>query len=306
MEKIILYDREKKKEIEETVYFKSILDFLYKDNLVSKIILFFIARFSFFSNFFLFINSLKISKRKTPQFIKYFNINENEFYKKTQDFTSFNDFFIRKLKEDSRDIDYNEDSLVFPCDGRFLVYPKIEDLSSYSIKNQEFSLEDFLQNKDLALKYKEGSMLLARLAIEDYHRFHFPCDCIPMESKLINGYLYSVSPIALKKNIKILQENKRMLTIINTKRFSEILYIEIGATNVGSINQTFFSNTEHKKGEEKGYFALGGSSIALIFQKNTIQFDQDLIEKSEKKIETKAYFGTTFAKKLNSSNHLHS
>lgn len=298
MEKIILYDREKKQEIEEKVCFQSILEFLYKDNFISRLFLHPIAKFSFFSKFFLFLNSLKISRHKIYPFIKHFGIKEDEFYKKTKNFKSFNDFFIRKLKEEVREIDYNENSLVFPCDGRFLVYPKIEDFNSYSIKDQKFSLEEFLQDKTLADKYKDGSMLLARLAPQDCHRFYFPCDCIPKESKLINGYLYSVNPIALKRNIKILQENKRMLTVLDTKRFSEVLYVEIGATNVGSINQTFFPNTEYQKGEEKGYFSLGGSSIVLLFKKNTILFEQDLVEKSLKKIETKAYFGSIFAKKL--------
>jgi len=299
MENIILYDRKEKKEIEEKVYYKSVLEFLYKDNFLSKIFLFPIARFSFISKLFLYFNSLKISKYKIPSFIKHFNLKEEEFYKKIKKFRSFNDFFIRKLKEEAREIDYNDDSLIFPCDGRFLVYPKIEDFDSYSIKNQKFSLEEFLQDKELAQKYESGSMLLARLAPQDYHRFHFPCDCIPKEAKLINGYLYSVNPIALKKNIKILQENKRMVTILDTKRFSDIAFIEIGATNVGSINQTFFPNTEYQKGEEKGYFSLGGSSIVILFKKDKIVFDQDIIEKSSKQIETKAYFGSSFAKRIN-------
>jgi phosphatidylserine decarboxylase len=296
MEKIIVYDREKKQYIEEEVYFKSALEFLYKDNFFSKMILFFIAKFPFFSNFFAFFNSLKISKNKIRPFIEHFNINENEFYK--SNFKSFKDFFIRKLREDAREIGYNEDILVFPCDGRFLVYPKIDDFNSYSIKNERFSLEGFLQDKNLADKFKSGSMLLARLAPQDYHRFHFPCDCIPKEARLINGYLYSVNPIALKRNIKILQENKRMITILETKKFSEVLCVEIGATNVGSIKQTFFPNTEYQKGEEKGYFSIGGSSIVLLFKEGIIKFDSDLIENSKKNIETKAKLGSSFATRL--------
>lgn len=298
MDRIILYDRKSKKEIEEKVYYNCVLEFLYKDSFFSKLLLFPITRFSFFSKLFCFLNSLKISKFKIPTFIKHFNINENEFLKDTKSFKSFNDFFIRKLKEDAREINYKENILVFPCDGRFLVFPKIEDFNSYSIKGQKFSLVEFLKDKDLAEKYQDGSMLLARLAPQDYHRFHFPCDCIPKESKLINGCLYSVNPIAMKKNIKILQENKRMITVLVTKEFSDILFIEVGATNVGSINQTFFPNTKYKKGEEKGYFSLGGSSIILLFKKNTIIFDQDLIEKSSKKIETKDFLGSSFARKI--------
>lgn len=297
MDKIIIFDRQNKKEIEEKVYYQSLLQFLYKDSFLSKILLFPITKFSIFSKLFLLLNSLRISKYKIPYFIKHFNISEDEFLKSTKNFRSFNDFFIRKLKDGARKIDSKENTLTFPCDGRFLVFPKIDDFNSYSIKGQKFSLDEFLQDKELAEKYKDGSMLLARLAPQDYHRFHFPCDCIPKEAKLINGCLYSVNPIAIKRNIKILQENKRMITTLVTEKFSDILFIEIGATNVGSINQTFFPNTKYQKGEEKGYFSLGGSSIIILFKKNTVIFDQDLVEKSLKKIETRDFMGSTFGKK---------
>ncbi|EKE21553.1 MAG: phosphatidylserine decarboxylase proenzyme [uncultured bacterium] len=158
-------------------------------------------------------------------------------------------------------------------------------------------LEEFLQSKELAEKYKDGCMLLARLAPQDYHRFHFPCECVPKEARLINGFLFSVNPIAVRRNINILQENKRMITVLQTSKFSEVLYVEIGATNVGSINQTFFPNSEYKKGEEKGYFSLGGSCIVLLFEKDKIVFDRDLVGYSSENIETKALLGESFAAK---------
>ncbi|NGX34334.1 MAG: Phosphatidylserine decarboxylase proenzyme [Candidatus Anoxychlamydiales bacterium] len=296
--KNIVFDREKKKKIVEKVYFKTALEFLYSDNIFSKFLLFFFSKFSFLSKFYGFINSKKTSKYKIKLFIKNFNIDVGEFEKNVNDFKSFNDFFIRKLKKDCRKIDFDEDTLVFPSDGRFLAFEKISDLDHFSIKNHKFSLNEFLQDEKLTKKYSNGSMLLCRLAPEDYHRFHFPIGCTPSEAKLINGYLYSVNPIALRKNIKILSENKRMLTILKTQEFSDVLYIEIGATNVGTINQTFFPNTEYKKGEEKGYFSLGGSSIVLLFEKDKIKFDDDLIRMSKQNIETKAQFGMSFAKKM--------
>jgi len=268
MKKNILYDREKKKEIEEKVYFKSAIEFLYSNNIFSKFFLNLLSKSPIFSKIYYFLNKLKISKYKIPSFIKHFHINKDEFYKPISEFRSFNDFFIRKLKDEARKIDYAEDALIFPCDGRFLVYPNIFDIEQLSVKNQKFNLNELLGNEALAEKYKNGSMLLARLAPQDYHRFHFPCDCIPRQATLINGFLYSVNPIAIKQNLKIFSENKRMITILDTKKFSEILYIEIGATNVGSINQSFFPNSEYQKGEEKGYFSLGGSSIFLLFEKD--------------------------------------
>ncbi|NGX51919.1 MAG: Phosphatidylserine decarboxylase proenzyme [Candidatus Anoxychlamydiales bacterium] len=298
MGKRYLFDREKKKKIVEKVYFKTALEFLYSNNVLSKFFLFFFTKVSFLSKFYGFINSKKTSKFKIKPFIKHFNIDEGEFEKNVDDFKSFNDFFIRKLKKDVRQIDLDGNTLAFPSDGRFLAFPKVSNIDNFSIKDHKFNLNEFLQDEKLAEKYFNGAMLLCRLAPDDYHRFHFPVDCTPGEAKLINGYLYSVNPIALRKNIKILSENKRMLTILKTKNFSDILYIEIGATNVGAINETFFPNTEYKKGEEKGYFSLGASSIVLLFEKNQIKFDDDLIEMSRENIETKAKVGSSFAKKI--------
>ncbi|MFA6119507.1 MAG: archaetidylserine decarboxylase [Parachlamydiales bacterium] len=297
MEIITLYDKNKKLKVEEKVYFKNTLEFLYNGSFLSRFFVNSISRFSFFSKFIGFINNLKISKYKIKSFIEHFQIDEKEFEKKTSDFRSFNDFFIRKLNKNARSIDPDENVLVFPCDGRFLAIPNINDFDFFEVKNQRFNIFEFLNDKNLADQYKNGSMLLCRLAPQDYHRFYFPSDCIPSESKLINGHLYSVNPIALKKNIKILSQNKRMITTLKTKNFSDVLYIEIGATNVGSINQSFFPNTEYKKGEEKGYFSLGGSSIVLLFKKDTIVFDQDLVEMSKERIETLAHLGLRFASK---------
>jgi len=298
MDNKFLFDREKKKKIVEKVYFKTALEFLYSSNFFSKFFLFFFTKFSFLSKFYGFLNSKKTSKFKIKPFIKHFNIDEKEFEKNVDAFKSFNDFFIRKLKKEARKIDLDENTLTLPADGRFLAFSKISDIDNFSIKDQKFNLNKFLKDDNLTEKYLDGSMLLCRLAPDDYHRFHFPVDCSPTEAKLINGYLYSVNPIAIRKNIKILSENKRMITTLKTQRFSDILYIEIGATNVGTINQTFFPNTPYKKGEEKGYFSLGASSIVLLFEKNQIQFDDDLLKMSGENIETKAKFGSSFAKKI--------
>src|SRR6202044_707631 len=108
------------------------------------------------------------------------------------------------------------------------------------------------KNDALAEQFANGSVVLARLCPCDYHRFHFPCDAIPGPAKLINGPLYSVNPIALCKNLSILSENKRMITELETDHFGKVLYIEVGATNVGSIHQTFTPYQRYKKGDEKG------------------------------------------------------
>ncbi|MGE4169074.1 MAG: phosphatidylserine decarboxylase [Candidatus Babeliales bacterium] len=151
-------------------------------------------------------------------------------------------------------------------------------------------------NASLAQEFQGGSMVLARLCPSDYHRFHFPCDCLPGPTKLINGWLYSVNPLAVKRNIHSLTQNKRTLCELRTPLFGRVLYMEIGATNVGSIQETYTPNQWQTKGAEKGYFEFGGSALILLFAKNTIQFDSDLLAATENKLEIRCLLGQSMGK----------
>ncbi|MGL4628732.1 MAG: phosphatidylserine decarboxylase, partial [Cetobacterium sp.] len=140
-----------------------------------------------------------------------------------------------------------------------------------------------------------GTILIIRLAPVDYHRFHFPATGQIGKSKLIDGYYYSVSPYAIKKNFRVYCENKREVSILKTEKFGEIVLSEIGATMVGGIEQTYKEGFV-KKGDEKGYFFFGGSSCVLLFEKDKVQFDEDILENSKKGLETKVYMGEKIGK----------
>ena len=141
-------------------------------------------------------------------------------------------------------------------------------------------------------------MVLARLCPTDYHRFHFPCDCLPGQTKLINGWLYSVNPLAVKKNIQILTQNKRTLCLLDTPLFGSVAYMEIGATSVGSIQETYVVDRFQVKGAEKGYFEFGGSALILLFPKNTIQFDSDLLAATEQGLEMRCLLGQSMGRAI--------
>jgi len=164
------------------------------------------------------------------------------------------------------------------------------------VKGKRFSLKSLLQDDELAERYAEGAMAMARLCPVDYHRFHFPCECVPGKPRLINGLLYSVNPIALKRNIEYLSQNKRMITELETENFGKILYMEVGATYVGSIHQTYTPGKACAKGEEKGYFAFGGSCLLVLFEPNKIAFDQDLIDFSAKRMEVRGLLGQSLGR----------
>ncbi len=279
----------------ERVYGHWALSLLYGDGfwngLFSKLFLPLLAKIPLFSILYGYLQKRKASRKKIPAFIRDFGVDTSEFVH--ENFQSFNDFFIRKLKPEKRPIVSDPNVLAMPADGRVLVYPTFDQ---FAVKGQEFSLSQFLQNTADGHRYVEGSMAIIRLCPSDYHRFHFPCDGTPISTRLINGALYSVNPLALRKRLSILAENKRVITEIDTERFGTILYIEIGATNVGSIRQTFTPYQKVKKGEEKGYFEFGGSCIVLFFEKGRLEFDADLIRNTQKGLETRANFGTSLGK----------
>lgn len=233
----------------------------------------------------------KESTKKIPSFIKEADINIEEAKKTIDQFTSFNDFFYRELKDGARSIDFDENVLTSPADGKILVFENLEKEKELFIKGDKFTLEEFFQDSELAKKYEGGVFLIVRLAPIDYHRFHFPCDGKIGASKLINGDYFSVSTHAIKKNFRIFCENKREFSILQTKNFGDIAMFEVGATMVGGIKQSYTPDSFVKKGEEKGYFYFGGSTCILVFEKDKIKIDKDLIENTKNGIETKVYMG---------------
>ncbi len=295
MTDILYIDRVSKKRLIEKVYGQAFIEALYGTSFRSKILSFcflpLLSRSNFISYLWCAFQKSRLSKFKIKPFIQTFNIDSSEFLDPVESFKCFNDFFIRKLKPQSRPISPNETRAILPADARYLVYDNIASIDGFLIKGQKFSLEELLLNSSLAKKYASGSMLIARLAPVDYHRFHFPMSCTPTTAQHISGKLYSVNPMALKKDIHILTRNKRMITSLASQHFGEVLYIEVGATNVGAIHQTFTPHKPISKGNEKGYFSFGGSCIILLFEPGKIKFDQDLLDASSQKIEVLGKLG---------------
>ncbi|MBI3236439.1 MAG: phosphatidylserine decarboxylase, partial [Chlamydiales bacterium] len=274
MTDIIYIDRSTKQKLKEKVYGEVFIQILYGQGciarLISSIFLPLVSRVSWLSRFYGFLQKSPLSKRKIKPFIEHFHIDPLEFVDPVETFCSFNDFFIRKLKKEVRPIVQKEDVLIMPADARYLVFPDLEKADGFWVKGKKFSLKTLIEDDRLSQKFAKGSMAMARLCPIDYHRFHFPCDGIPHAPRVINGPLYSVNPLALQRNIHILSENKRVLTVVETKLFGTILYVDVGATSVGSIHQTFTPYEPCFKGQEKGYFSFGGSCLLLFFEPGAI------------------------------------
>ena len=227
------------------------------------------------------------SVKKIEPFVEEFDIDMSEVQK--QEFTSFNDFFTRQLKNTARKQDTGFAVAVSPADGKLLAYADISN-SDFIIKGHRFDVLSFLNNAVLAQNYLDGSLVIIRLAPPDYHRFHFPVGGKVSSTTLIDGDYYSVNPLALRKKAEIFCLNKREYTIVTNPFFGDVVVAEVGATMVGSIVQTYTGNFVNK-GEEKGYFKFGGSTVVLLFEKDKIHIDDDLLINTIKGYETAIQVG---------------
>lgn len=295
MDPIIYLDRALGERNTEKVYGSAALKLLYGNDIVSKLLgaplLQLLSKVPLFSALYGYWQALPLTKSKISPFIRDFHVDASEFLDKVDSFRSFNEFFIRKLKKEARPIAPGDTVAVIPADGRYLFYPNIAECSGFIVKGQKFELSTLLEDPVLAAEYAQGAMVIARLCPSDYHRYHFPCSGVPKETRFINGWLYSVNPVALKKDIHIFTQNKRTVCELETDQFGKVLFLEIGATFVGSIHQTYKPGQHCAKGAEKGYFSFGASSLILLFKPGMIAFDADLIKATEDQIEIKCLMG---------------
>ena len=287
---IIFFDRYQNKICAEKVYGDKYLRWTY-GTLLGKLALATMVKRAWFSRWYGWRMDRPASRRKIQPFIDEFGIDANEFARKLEEFESFNAFFSRLLLPEARPVDPNPSTVVFPADGRHLCVPDLSRCDGLFVKGEMFDLQTLLGDTTLAQEFARGSLVLSRLCPIDYHRFHFPASGRVGPARLLNGPLFSVNPIALCQNIHILATNKRTLSVLETETLGKVLLLEIGATNVGSICQTYEVDSTVSKGDEKGYFRFGGSSTISIFEPGRVQFDEDLSTNSAKRRELYATVG---------------
>jgi phosphatidylserine decarboxylase len=235
------------------------------------------------------------SAAKIAPFIERYGLDPAEFADPPDSFRSFNDFFYRKLKPASRPVAPDENAVVFPADGRHLGFAKASEITRVFVKSQRFDLASLLGDTSLADHYRDGTLVLSRLCPVDYHRFHFPAPGTPDAARTINGPLFSVSPIALRKHLCYLWTNRRVITRLVTPNLGTVILIEIGATCVGGIHQTYPPGQPVIKGAEKGYFSFGGSSTITLFEPGRVILESDLATQSAQGVELYARVGTRMA-----------
>lgn len=291
------FDRYKDQIVQEKVYGAQAVEWLYQSSLGK--ILNAIVTSAWVSKLFGVLQQLPWSRFKVEQFCSDYGIDLDQF--EPQDgrnsrspYSSFNHFFIRRWKPEMRT--FSADKLVMPAfiEGRYLGFSAIES-EKIPVKGILVDPLGLIANNQWSSKFVGGPLIVGRLAPVDYHRFHFPIEGEICDSWRIHGDFHSVNPVALDAYPEIFLKNEREVTIIKTKDFGYLAYIEVGATCVGKIVQTY-KGKKCLRGDEKGYFLFGGSTVILLGEPGKWAPANDICHNSAKGIETYIHLGDDVAK----------
>lgn len=223
------------------------------------------------------------SRRRILPVIRDLAIDATEFADPVESYPTFNAFFTRRLKPGARPFSPDDSDIASPADGRVLVYPRLQNSTLVPVKGNSFTVDDLLGYP--AAEFHDGSLAVIRLCPADYHRFHFPCKGRLIEQRRIQGRYHSVNPLVLALGIDVFSQNERHVALLENARLARYAYVEVGAFGVGSIVQTY-TGPVVQKGDEKGYFQYGGSTVLLVFQPGKILFEKDLLTHSAEGYET--------------------
>jgi phosphatidylserine decarboxylase len=228
-----------------------------------------------------FLNS-RLSKLGIKKFVKKNKINKDDYI--LDDIKSYNDFFKRKIKPKLRPINNETHSLISPCDAYLTCY-NIGEEAIFEVKNSYYRLKDLINDEEEAKEFIGGKILIFRLQVDNYHRYCFPLDGKKIKEYHIKGVFHTVNPIALE-SYNFYKTNSRTVSIYETN-YGKVLMTEVGAMMVGKIKNHDIK--EFKKGEEKGYFEFGGSTIVLAVKNAVI--DEEFFKNTADGYETLVLYG---------------
>lgn len=233
------------------------------------------------------------SARKIAPFVQQFGIPMEEY--EEQRFGSFNDFFIRRFKPGMRRFTQVTGELGAFAEARYFAVERLDPAQRFPVKGIALSAGELLGDRTIASPFEHGPAFIARLCPVDYHRFHFPDSGHIAEQAHQPGPLHSVNPLALQFKPDILITNERRISILDTDHFGRIAYVEVGATMVGKIVHTHPATAPFARGDEKGYFLFGGSTVVVLGEAGAWRPDDDLLEQSRQGRETLVRLGERIA-----------
>lgn len=251
------------------------------------------------------LQDLPSSSKKVRPFVEKFNINMDDYEPGTRpsldvrdSYRTFNEFFIRRFKLGKRSFVADPRHMPAFAEARYVGFEAIDDKRSYPVKGHYLKANELVGNEQVAKIFEGGPLLIARLCPVDYHRYHYPDSGKVIDNFRVSGAYDSVNPFALKYKNQIFIKNERHVSILQTENFGRLAYIEVGAICVGKIVQSHRWNKPFMRGEEKGYFLFGGSTVVLLGEKGAWKPSQDIIANTENGFETYLHLGSEVGVKV--------
>jgi phosphatidylserine decarboxylase len=227
-------------------------------------------------------------------FIKKYHVNMAEAeIKSVEEFSSFNEFFTRKLEANARPISSEAKAIICPVDGAVSAIGEINAEQIFQAKGKSFSLNTLLGGEQkLADKFHGGKFATLYLSPRDYHRIHMPLTGTLEEMIYIPGKLFSVNQTTAESIDELFARNERAVCIFNTD-IGPMALILVGAMIVASIETVWAGqvapskldkHVEHyyehspitiRRGEEMGRFKLGSTAI-ILFPSNVMNWQDSL------------------------------
>ncbi|MCR5324166.1 MAG: phosphatidylserine decarboxylase [Lachnospiraceae bacterium] len=233
------------------------------------------------------------SKCLIPGFVRKNGIRMEEYEKR--EYSCFNDFFYRQVRSEMRPISKNAGDLIAPCDGRLSAY-HITGNTVIPVKQSRYTITELLGGDPAAKAYEDGICLVFRLCVDNYHRYCYLDDGVKGGNFFIPGELHTVRPIALEA-VPVFTRNCREYTVMETLNFGRVTQVEVGAMLVGKIVNYMGAGSFHR-GEEKGRFEYGGSTVVVLLEKDRVRLLHKLFTNTERGIETRVKMGQKIGQKI--------
>jgi phosphatidylserine decarboxylase len=211
------------------------------------------------------------------------------------DYRCFNDCFTRQIRPELRPVAPEPETLIAPCDGYLSVYP-IQADTVIPAKMSRYTIAGLLGSQAEAQRFQDGCCLVFRLGVENYHRYCYVDNATVGPTRVIPGRLYTVRPVALER-IPVFTENTRAVTLLETENFGTVAQLEVGALLVGRIENHPHGGTA-RRGQEKGMFLYGGSTIILLLEKGRAVLPQEYIDAAAQGLEIPVHYGQAIGTKL--------
>lgn len=227
------------------------------------------------------------SRRQILPFIQKNRIDMAQY--EQREYRSYNDFFTRRALPAARPVDLSPSHLVAPCDAKLTAYPVTED-ARWLIKGAPYTVSELLGGDPLAARFRGGTCLIFRLAVDDYHRYCYFDSGVQGPGRVLPGVLHTVQPVALRR-ANVYHRNCRAYTLLHTDHFGDAVQVEVGALMVGRIVNLHRAGHAFQRGDEKGYFEFGGSTVVLLLGPGAAAVEEEILAATAAGYETAVRLG---------------